>query len=865
MGINIAGSRFFKNIKISDSNGKGLEKHFNAPVLSDDGKTLTISTDKNNLFDFSSENTKDIFVTITSHIGYNYTLQNGKSVKVTADKNDSSFSYSISSKTTEKAKITFSNKNDDGEITGTLNYNGTQEFNIGQSFVLEFVVSDDFDFIAWDVSNSDNLICKKNGTELEVTVTGTVNAVTIKPICQKKPTVSFTVTTNIGNVFPVGTVTARVGDVVTLTYTGNNDYYFPGWVVINSAIDEVLTREQINEFFECENWTKETIDIRIKSESNCFEIAANSYLRPHVYSHEPVNSEDGVTQDTNVKIYFDSDIDEMSLYYTDDEEYNITKQDPKAKFKMDKKGKYAYTSADGQLYYKNITIKNLVTGENLSKYFNRPYLSDKRTMILPVNKVLNESTKKPDVTLLPPGGIQVYIQLGTAFGFYENDNLIPLVRDTNLTWFYSTKHGVDEKVPSFGTVSVKGTNNSKVFDAYSSCNSEPKTQDDLKKCYLKDNKLVIDATLLDESKNLSEVYLNYVRCQDEYYYSDLTEETKKVPLSFTKNNVNFKVENTEIDLKQLSGVDGTYKLYLSAFDDSGNYCESKEFYVRLDKTAPELPDLSKFKIFKSYKKIKFANWIVPDCNDINHPENKDFEKIEFYIDGVLKDTKTISGSGLEATSCEAPAEQNGKYKFIVYDIFGNTVETKEFDYDINIAYGSILYSDQWILDWWNYKNYNHIGNGIFAVGYVGHNYTVNSKNIYIFNISTDDTKAVYSEASGTKASVENTRIDNLNSTFRTKHEINFKLPDSTNYTAIFGDDSLIKKNYDFMTEKLNFVPYKDYKDKSYYWLSNFVGNDIDNGRSYKVVYFTTKYIFKDDYSWASNKELYRFISNYTFN
>lgn len=859
IGINLAGMRFFKNIQILDSDGKGLEKHYNAPVLSADGKTLTLYSDNSNLFDFTSSDIKDVYVTLASDTGYDYTLQNGVTVKVKSNESDYNFSYRVTSTTTDKARIIFSNKNDDGEITGTLNYSGTREFNIGQSFKVEFIPSADFDFVSWNISNPENLVTSENGNELLVTAMDKVTDVVIKPVCQKKGTTTFTVSTNIGNVIPAGTVTAKAGEVVTLTYSGDGDYYFPGWAVMNSAIDEVLSREQLNEFFECADLTKNTIDVRVKSESHSFEFVANSYLRPHVFSHEPANTEDGVTQDTNVRIYFDSEIDEKTLYFTTDEEYNITKKDPLVVFKSDSKGKYAYTLSNGQFYYKNFTIENRVTGENLSKYYGRPYLIDKKTMILPVNKVKNaEGTLDKDK--LPPGGIQIFIQLGTDFGFYAEGNLIPLARDTNLTWIYSTKKGVDEKLPSIPSFTAKGTNNTAGFDAYTKT-TLPNNKNLWQACYLKDNKLHLDAELKDESKNLFEVYLNYKRVQNENLL-DVSEEEQRHSLSFRKDTQNFYVENVEVDLKELSGKDGTYELYLSAIDDAGNKCQSNKFYARIDKTAPVL-STEKYKVFKTYGKIKFR-WNVPSNNDLaNHSENHDLEKIELYIDDTKKQTENSTSIDGIYDTIITPS-QNGKYKFVAYDIFGNKTEA-EFDYDMNIPYGSVLYSDQWTLDWWNYVNCSindYATGGIFAVGHVGHNSTVNDSNIYIFNISDGDkTHQADFKNARDKAKEENNRI---NLTFRNNHSVEFKLPTLSNYEKIFGNENSYAANYNFMVEKLSFDTSSSYG----YWTETYHGSSyLPNGDcnyTYNTIVLGGRYLSIDWGDETVPYHKYRFISNFKF-
>lgn len=873
IGIVLAGKKYFKGVTVKDKNGVALENHFNAPVLSEDGKKLTIAVDNSCLFNFSESSVKEICVEVAKSLFYDYTAQNGSVIKVEMGQQNYSASYNISASTSSKAKITFTAKDGDNNSTGTLSYNGEHSFNIGQSIKVEFEPNDAYNFISWNISDSTGLDVKQDGTNLYITVLNVVDNVEVKPVCSKKGTATFSVITNIGTVSPAGTNSVKVGDVITLTYNGNNDYYFPGWIVVNSAIDEVLTREQVNQYFECEDWSKTTITVRIKKESAGLEIAANSYLRPHVFSHEPVTtSEDAVTQDTNIKVYFDSDIDEASLYFTADEEYNLKKQDPNVVFESDEKGKYAYTLSNGQFYYKNLTLENRVTGENLSKYYNKPYLlEDKRTMIIPVNKVMVTvgGVNKPDLTLLPPGGIEIFVQFGTAFGFYADDNLIPLARDTNLTWIYSTKDGCDEKVPSIKIFTAKGQNTSTTIDFVTNSNRDPGwMSNNLKYCYLKDNKLTLNLSIKDDSKNLSEVYLYYTRGHDENLSTGLNEETKKYSLNFKKDSTIFTITDRVIDLKEITGKDGTYRLQLVALDDSGNKCESGAFYVRIDNTPPVQITHNDFKLFKKYKNMKFE-WQVPsNLNGAEKPINRDLEKIELLLNGNVIKSVDAKIAKAQNQSTEVTPTQAGTYQFIAYDIFGNKAESEVFQYDLNIPYGSMLYSDQWTLDWWNYDNCNYtdfVKSGQFAVGHVGHNYTINDKNITIFNISeSDENNKCPLETAKNEAKAENRKIDDLNSSFRTEYGIDFKLPVTSNYTSVFGEGELYLNSYKLMQDKLNFAIYSGVT----YWLNESAGTAIHPRENVTRTMYRTVQVDTTGVGLSTNfpdfSRYYRLISNFTF-
>ncbi|HAC32742.1 MAG TPA: hypothetical protein DCF70_08980, partial [Treponema sp.] len=108
--------------------------------------------------------------------------------------------------------------------------------------------------------------------------------------------------------------------------------------------------------------------------------------RPQIISNTPQNS--GILKDSSIQVLFDRDMDENSIYYSDDERKSlIAKVGEENLLSSDKReGKYYGYIKDGLTYYKNISLINKKTGENLNDKFKEPVFENASTLTIAASK-----------------------------------------------------------------------------------------------------------------------------------------------------------------------------------------------------------------------------------------------------------------------------------------------------------------------------------------------------------------------------------------------------------------------------------------------------------------------------------------------
>lgn len=712
VGIELAGDKIYKNISITDSNGNNLSSHYKAPVLSANKTKVTLEADTSKPFDFSSSSTKDVFVILSSKISYDYKAQNEKAVKIVPEKKYD-FNYKVSATTTAKARITLSAKNEEDKVMGTLNYNGQQDFNIGQTVKIEFVPNNDFEFVGWDIQgNEDNAVSvKADGTAFVMNVLKATDSVKIVPVCREKGVAEITIHTKVGTIEHTEAHTFRVGDEFTVTINHDSLYYFPGWKIRNPVINGILSDEDRDIYFYSDDWSKETTTIKVMSECTNLIVDGGVYYRPFINLREPVNTPEGTNRDQNIKVHFDKAIDPMSLYYTDEElavfEHTYGqyyKGSMKYRFVGENACYYA-TNFNNELHYRNITIIDNNTGKNLSQYFDIPYLEPNgKTLIIPVVKKYDKNGKLlPEY--LPPANTEISVEIGTGFTHLENGVSIPLERNSNSNWFYTTNAKTDDKTPSVGSHTISGTNLTASFvigTGQSLGKTKPSTLEEYKKVYLKDNKLKISADITDESKNFRTAYLSYKHVANDKYV-EIGSLEKKITLGFARDENDptlYHINNYEVDF---TGFDsGLYEIWISGQDEVNNEGLSDKYYVLIDNVGPaynKTIDYSKMKFFRNGTKMKFCDWTEKTGAD----RAFDYVSSTMYVSPRYSDSDTTTyPMGTDPIILNLDANAQIQIKIVASDAFGNTtvvynsgVGKDYYYYKTILQNNDYLYEDGW--------------------------------------------------------------------------------------------------------------------------------------------------------------------------
>ncbi len=797
VGIDLAGDKIYKNISITDSNGNNISSHYKAPVLSENKKKVTLEADTSKPFDFSSSSTKDVFVILSSKISYAYKAQNEKTVKIVPEKKYD-FNYKVSATTTAKARIILSAKNEEDKVMGTLNYNGQQEFNIGQTVKIEFEPNNDFEFVGWDIQgNEDNAVsANAEGSTLILNVLKATDSVKIEPVCEGKSQAQLLFTSTNGTMNPSGYVKCTQGQVIPLSFSCDPSYTFVQWKVVNTNTNETVDPNVADFYYHFDDVNAQSTFVTIKNPKDVYSIVADCYVRPHVYSHYPdINSGTAVPRDQSVKIYFDHDMDKMSFYYSEEEAVQIQKVSGFSGFLTDSAGRYGYKTSDGNQCFKNFSITNRATGENYTKYYKQPELIDPRTLVVPVNIVL--SSGKVDETKSLPKFTEVMFEVGDKVGYYaENGQLVPLVFDSNLTWFYTNNGTTDATKPEIVSCSLV-TNG---VDPKPLSKTEPVDKPTLKAAYLSSGLVNYDVIVKDTSGNLSSLTLKYQRIKT----LGNTLDTISEPVEYSKalNLVSSEKTNgtcsATVNLFGLTGTyyEGVYKYWFEVSDESGNTSSSTPYYVVRDDTAPgKTVDIDTIKHFKGGDKIMFCDWKFLE-------KPFDYESTTMYITPM--DTMIETAYSMDNVNQYILISSEVRLRIVSKDVFGNETEFYYKASDTNgyksyIKNGDYFYTNGWYSTKY-YSDYTKCGTFIkFSP----------SNNFDFYYVLYDGPTELL-----TKKQAE----DKL-------RQLNNSLPEDvrSRITWTYPQEDLIEwLKYDYLKNRVGVDPYKnngDWKDNNF-WMIN---------------------------------------------
>ena len=335
--------------------------------------------------------------------------------------------------------------------------------------------------------------------------------------------------------------------------------------------------------------------------------------RPQILSYTPLLYDEGVNKDTTIQVVFDYDMSENSIYYTSQEldelkatvgESNIL---PPVIINGEEKF-YGYkiqrqSSDEYDYFYKNVSLKDNDSGENLNKFFNPPHFDNKRTLSIFALKDENSQSPLGDY-------LQILVTLEKDF-FYKEDNQTVEGKSVCMAgskkWIYMVNDSVDKDAPVIanetdvkvqlmdtivnshdqGTVEIAASESAP-------CTSSKASVADLQ--YIRNKKIKLNIKSTDTGSGTSPAFGIVLQKIYDGDYNKVTGDfidSKTVKYKkVTKTNGIYSDENG-IDLGSLFDLqDGIYKMTFEFKDRGGNslsYPSGKAYYFAVDKTAPDVP------------------------------------------------------------------------------------------------------------------------------------------------------------------------------------------------------------------------------------------------------------------------------------
>lgn len=686
----------FSKIKISIS-GSAVDGRYNFQTPSVENNQLIIMAKTENRIEVPEGTTKTVTVTIPADIKY---ISNSGEIEIGEE---ITHTYTINSSTCNKAFITFGTSEED---SGSIKVNGmaasavSQKFSIGESVAITFKLADGYRFIKWNCTDEGAFLFQyptsdeydekgfnaQNSTVLmNLLIINQADANLIAEV-EKIPTSKIKISSQNGKISPNGEYKYKEGDKISINFYTDSEYQFIKWKAYNG--NQELSDEYIK-FEKPEDSETSFTLIKSLGEDVLLTIVPECEERPSVLTSSPQYSTTGVYRDTRIKIIFTQSMSEESIYYSQDEFDEINKEN-----------KYEALSSDGKIYgyyktdekssyvFKNITIRNRETGENLLSCYKMPYFesSDHKVLIIPA---------KNSVTDAPPSITDIEYALSNDY--HTNEKIYLSRKYSNC---YMTAADVDTDAPTMNlndftvelTSVASGT--SKTLDYILVDNDKEyigtKSDDNLytgsviniQKLHHKNgNKSIsIKGSVSDNGSKPASfvVTLNSVESQ---YYSLKNKELYKKSINILPNaqgQVDFKTNGYTYDFSNYIVEDGVYDLVLNCYDNNDNKSELKYRFV-YDNTA--------------HQPTKICSGGKDKAVEVMCNLKEDIAELKIYNNSnSLQKTVTSPSTYVREKFTGKTNGYSYSYKFKTTDIVGNESEyTTSITEKAGVEIGQIVY------------------------------------------------------------------------------------------------------------------------------------------------------------------------------
>lgn len=337
---------------------------------------------------------------------------------------------------------------------GTVPYGIKEGLRVSDSFDLEFTIYEDFVFLGWRAVKKDDhsvsydkyvKFSDKKALNTKVTIIKGNDDIyngqlQLLPLCRPVETAIINITSNSGTVSYNNEASYKEGTILKLSINPNPGFGFTHWVVMVGN-DYDITGEYVKIDNPVNPITDATFVKRPDNPEDIIYIIPVCVSRPAKISSTPQWSDTGVCLDSRIKVIFDSQMDESSIYYLSEAEIKGLGPDiellPSSE---DPKKTYGYIR-DGKKYYKNIEIKDRYSGESMLEYFGEPKFTSPDMLVIPTGK-----KELPRYT-------ELLVIISSNFSKKTEDGYSVSLND-KIIWNYLVNGDKDENVPEWKTLEV---------------------------------------------------------------------------------------------------------------------------------------------------------------------------------------------------------------------------------------------------------------------------------------------------------------------------------------------------------------------------------------------------------------------------
>lgn len=508
---------------------------------------------------------------------------------------------------------------------------------------------------------------------------------------------------------PNGDTSSKIGESVSLICNPYSNYEFIKWQIKDKTSKKIYSEEEISQFIEIEDVTNAETSFKFIAEKNGLLVEPFCVERPRVLSYSPYFDQLGVFRDSRIIVSFDKKMEEGSIYFNGEELIDLGIEDFDSliydqKFLGDENNffdlsekvsqiadinfehkVYGYKTSDGNIVYKNISIQNYKTKENLLEHFKAPYFEDSNTLIIPAQKEDKDKKISP-----PAGNNQVYVSISDGFYYINNDKNISLSKSEE--WNYKVNTETDELAPIVSYKIFDSVSNKELTkDNFAFCVDSPSVvnYENLKQMptISKEHGLKIYANVKDEGSRPNGSFM--VLCTRFYDYNKKMNIYGDVENFSVPYEINAGTESqfgksisvpTEINFfSYLNLKDGLYKIRFRFIDNNDNEFYTPYYYAAVDNAAPTFDSIYTTPDVYTTTNSATVNWanLIPKNIDYDHAVvryKKSEEDSYRTIDKIF--AKTDSETDI------SDLDVGVKYDFVVdfYDIAGNKLSSTQSRY-----------------------------------------------------------------------------------------------------------------------------------------------------------------------------------------
>lgn len=485
---------------------------------------------------------------------------------------------------------------------------------------------------------------------------------------------TYKINTNLGNSLPSadveitgsngkfsptkGTYSCIKTFTYQLSFDPDSDYEFIRWQIYDMASEsEIENGTYIKLENPLEPATNYSLVPRPLPEGVKLAVRPVVAERPQILSYAPLYVAEGSLKDSTIQVVFDYDMDESSIYFTKEEIKKLNAEGiPYTDFfpvveeyelseSGELKNHYGYkknVNGKEEYFYKNISIKDNDTYENLTHCFDAPVFTNSKTLTIMVRKVDSEDGKSKQVLFSDYTQFLVTLEKNFSYSVKISEEKSKNVGMAgSKKWIYLVSDGLDTvkpKVANEGDVKIwLTTATDENLEELSSLSSSPAVSASTN--FNNHKKLKIDVKSTDSESGPNGTFaLQFQRVKNEKY-ENVTEDAQTKTIKYQKVTTMNGVYKNEIDVSTLDNNvkldNGVYKVNFKFSDRSGNdfvYPASGGYYFTVDEvntmaeasvndtsaddsnyklklTWSQADDLAKTEI--KYKKSSEESWSAP--------------------------------------------------------------------------------------------------------------------------------------------------------------------------------------------------------------------------------------------------------------